>query len=98
MTDRMLRNAGLASITALALALVACQRPEPRIVVQRVEVPVAVPCPVAPPRRPLVLPVPRAGATDDEKARALKASFLLLLGRYLEAETVLDSYRQGPTK
>lgn len=80
------------------LSLVACQRPESRIVVQRVEVPVAVPCPPPPPRRPLGLPVQSlpAGASSEVVARALKASFILMLGRYLEAEALLDGYRPVP--
>jgi hypothetical protein len=82
----------------LAAALLAfaldCQMPE-RVVVQRVEVPVPVPCPAPPPRVPLVLPISAvpASAPAATKAQALKASFLLLLGKVEELEDELDGYR-----
>jgi hypothetical protein len=69
-------------------------------VVQRVEVPVPVPCPAPPPRVPLALPISSvpADAPAATKAQALKASFLLLLGKVQELEDELDGYRAGDQK
>ena len=82
------------------LVLVACKAPAPQPVIQRVEVPVAVPCPAPPPRRPLVLPISALppDASQALKAQALKATFLVILGRYDEAEALLDGYRPQASK
>ncbi len=79
---------------AFFLLLLACAKPETRVVIQKVEIPVAT-YPTAPPRRPLIFPVNglSADASDGQKASALKATFLYLLGRYEEAEALLDGYR-----
>jgi len=84
---------GLALTTLFSGCAVGCSKP--RVVIQRVEVPVAVPCPPPPPRQPLHLPVEDlpAGASSDQQARAIKATILYLLGRVDEAETLLDAYR-----
>lgn len=95
-SSTLLQVVGLGFTTLTASCGLGCNKP--RVVFQRVEVPVAVPCPPPPPREPLHLPVedlPK-GATPDQQARAIKASILYLLGRVNAAEALLDAYRPAP--
>jgi len=87
-----------ALILPLALLVLGCRppAPEPKIIVQKVEIPVPVPCPPAPPARPLDLPTDQLTPTStfQQQASAIRATILLLIGRWQEDEAVLDGYRQ----
>lgn len=92
-----MRRAPLLALVPL-LALAACRPPATRVEVQRVEVPVAVPCPPPPqfqrPHLPIADVQPGAARVDVERAWA--ASVRLLQGYAEEMERALDAYRQTP--
>lgn len=80
-------------VLAAVLSVVGCQR-TPRIVVQRAEVPVAVPCPppVMPPRPELPLVYITAASTPEQVVRAYLVSIEILKGYSLELEALLRGY------
>lgn len=83
---------------AFPVLLLACRKPEPIVQIQRVEIPIAVPCAVPPrPSRPasLVAALP-ASATADQRAKALLGDLVAWMGYALEQELLLDAYRPKP--
>jgi hypothetical protein len=84
------------------LAVMGCKAPKPQVVVQRVEVPVAVPCP-APPAltRPTshVQALP-PNASPDQQAKAIVADLASWIGYAVQEESILTGYRKqsGPAK
>ena len=78
------------------LVLVACRAPH--VEIQRVDVPVVVPCPAPPPLQRPALPIaslpPRP--THDALVKALAASIAVLQGYARELEAVIDGYRTRP--
>ena len=80
------------------VSILACKKPEPIVTVQRVEIPVAVPCP-APPALPrpvsAVATLPK-DATPSMRAKALLADLASWVGYALEEEQILNGYRPAP--
>ena len=79
----------------LAVLLTGCQK-APRVVVQRVEVPVAVPCPepALPPRPELPLVYITSASTPEQVVRAYLVSIEILKGYALELEILLRGYKR----
>ena len=76
-------------------ASTACRKPEPIVTIQRVEVPVAVPCP-APPALPRpvssVLSLPK-DASPSQRAKAILVDLAAWVGYAMEEEQLLNGYR-----
>lgn len=79
----------------LGLLLLACQR-TPQIVVQKVEVPVAIPCPepVVPVRPELPLSTVGPGSPADLVVKAYAASVEMLKGYAKELERIVEGFRR----
>lgn len=84
-------------VALIAVTFLSCARePQVRVEVQKVEVPVAVPCPEPPaiPRPTPLAPGLPANASNQAKAQAVIRDLSTWIAYSLELEKTLDGYRQ----